>query len=169
MPTEARADAPRTPLHRRSERATALMLVPALLLVLMTLGGVGVDMALTHSAQRAAYKTLSAAADDAAGMLDGARLQADGTVALDRSAAERVARAHLGVLPAEVGDRAVGAARIGAVESLPYRVVSSGVTTTDDSVTITATIEVDHIFLGAVPGLQDRSRVTVTTTGRLLR
>jgi hypothetical protein len=135
------------------------MLVPAMLLVLIVLGGIGVDMAITHSAQRSAHKTLSAAADDAAGMIDAARQQTDGTVVLDQAAARNVALAHLGPLPTELG---------GGDNGLPYRVVEADVSTTDHTITITARIEVDHIFIGAVPGVSRTSTVTVTTTGRLL-
>ena len=80
---------------------------------------------------------------------------------LDRAAADRVARAHLGSLrPDGLG---------GGDGGLPYRVVSAQVETTDDSITITAVIEVDHVFIGAVPGGPGPSTVTVTTTGRMLR
>lgn len=143
------------------ERGSALMLAPALVLVLAVLGGLAVDTAVAHSTQRDLYRTLSAAADDAAGMLDQHRLQADGTVTLDEAAAERVALAHLGVLRGSLGAGADGA-------DAPRRLVSSQVTVDERTITITAVVEVEHVFLSAVPGMADSSTVQVTTVGRLI-
>lgn len=144
---------------RSLERATAAVLAPALLLVVIALGCLSVDVAVAHAARRDLYRTLSAAADDAAAMLDERMLQRDGTVALDRAAAERVARAHLGVLRESLRGEAGSA-------DAPRRVIRSEVAVGDHDVTVSATIEVDRVFLSAIPGLGDSFEVQVTTVGR---
>lgn len=135
------------------------MLVPASLLVLMVLGGIAVDLSLQHSAQRMLFSTVSAAADDAAGMVDARAHQADGSVRLDTAAATRVAQAHLGVA---TQDLVVGA-------EPAQEIVASSVSTTDDSVTVSATVRVRHIFMRALPGAPDSSDITVSAVGRFLR
>jgi Flp pilus assembly protein TadG len=80
---------------RTDERGTALVLAPALVIVLIVLGGLAVDLSLLRSARRALDDAVAAAADDAAGMLDERRLLTDGTVTIDPAAARRIAEARL--------------------------------------------------------------------------
>lgn len=121
----------------RSERATALVMVPAMALVFIVLAAIALDLTAVSGVQRAAERELSAAVDDAAGMLDGPAHQRDGAVRIDRDAAERVVRARLGAA------------------DLPGRIVALDVTITDTTVDATARIESPHIFLRAVPGMDD--------------
>ena len=144
----------------RGERASALVLIPSLVLVLVVLGGISVDAAVAHAVQRDLYRTLSAAADDAAGMVDQRRLQLDGTVRLDRDAARRVVHAHLGVLADGLGPRADGADR-------PRRLRSVEVEVDDRTVIIRVEAEVPHVVLSGVPGMHDHIRVHLVVTGRL--
>ena len=127
--------------HRRrvDERATALVLVPAMALVFIVLAAIALDMTVVAGVQRAAERELSGAADDAAGMLDGRAHQHDGSVHIDAIAAERVIRSRL-----DVAD-------------LPGRVVDLTITVSDDVVDVTARVESPHIFLRSVPGMGDRS------------
>jgi hypothetical protein len=137
------------------------MLVPACLLVFIVLGGIAIDLSLQHSAQRTTFSTVSAAADDAAGMVDARAHQIDGSVRLDTEAAERVARAHLGIASENL--------RAGTEEVDPAQeIVASDVETTADSVTVSATVRVRHIFMRALPGAPDSSDVTVRAVGRFL-
>lgn len=143
------------------ERSTALMLAPALVMVLLVLGSVGVDMTLVHSARRSAYRSLSAAADDAAAMVDSREFQRSGRIQIDPEAASRVARAHLGLLD---GDVPPGFAEP-AFRVLDARVstdVAAGV------VRIEADVLVEHVLGPAVPGVQDTTTISMEVTGRML-
>lgn len=145
----------------QGERATALMLAPALVLVVLVLGAIAVDLSLVHAARRSAYRSLSAAADDAAAMVDSAEFQRSGEVRLDAEAAERVVRAHLGVLD---GDAPPG------FSEPAFRVMDADVATDVPGgvVRITATVEVEHVFGPAVPGIDDTTTISMSVTGRML-
>lgn len=137
------------------------MLAPALVLVVLALGAIAVDMALVHTARRSAHRSLSAAADDAAAMVDGHRLHTAGEVTVDPERARRVALAHLGVLRDEA------AAELGrpGFDVIDARVA---VDTARAEVTVTATFRVRHVFLAAIPGRADHTDVTLSATGVML-
>lgn len=120
------------------ERATALVLVPAMALVLIVLAAIAVDLSAVAGVQRGVERVAAATADDAAAMIDRRAHQVDGTIRVDRTAAERMVRARL--------DRA----------RLPGRVVGLRVETTDTTVEVSVRVESPHIFLRAVPGMADR-------------
>ncbi len=137
-----------------SEAASALILVPALMLVLMCLGGIAVDLSLLHAAHRAAHRVTTAAADDAAAMIDTEHLQMTGELRIDPDRARRVARANL-----ELGE-------------LPGRLAGSPDVVVDaDGTVVTVTIEldIDHVMLRAVPGHPDHERIRVVSQARLNR
>lgn len=121
------------------ERATSLVLVPAMALVLIVLAAIGVDLASVAGAQRGAERVVAAAVDDAAGMIDTRAHQLDGSVRVDHAVAERVVRARL--------DAA----------HLPGRIRDIRVTVTDTTVETSLRIETLHVFLRAVPGMADRA------------
>lgn len=123
----------------RAERATALVMVPAMALVFIVLAAIALDMTAVAGVQRAAERELAAAVDDAAGMLDGPAHQRDGSIRIDTAAAERVVRARI------------------VAADLPGRVVGLEVVVTDTTVDATARIESPHIFLRSVPGTSDTS------------
>ncbi|UDY35790.1 hypothetical protein [Dermatobacter hominis] len=106
-------------------------------LVLIVLAAIALDLTAVAGSQRSAERVLAAAADDAAGMLDGRAHQADGSVRVDRRAAERVVRARV-----DAADLA------GQVRDLQIQV-------TDSTVDVTARVESPHLFLRAVPGMGD--------------
>ncbi len=124
-------------LPRFAERGTALVMVPAMALVFIVLAAIALDMTAVSGVQRAAERELSAAVDDAAGMLDGPANQRSGVAQIDKAAAERVVRARI------------------AAADLPGRIVALDVTVTDTTVDATARIESPHLFLRAVPGVDD--------------
>lgn len=146
---------------RRTESGTALMLMPALVLVLLVLGAIAVDLSLLHSARRSAYRSLSAAADDAAAMVDAREFQRTGDVRLDAEAARRVARAHLGVLegPAPPG---FAEPAFDVAEAAVHADAGSG------RVRIEATVLVERVFASAIPGMDDTTSIPVVVTGRML-
>ena len=141
------------PRRRRAatERATTLVLVPAMMLVLIALAAVAVDLTAVHMAQRSLYRVASAAADDAAGMLDTRRIQIDGALRIDCRAARRVVIARL------------------RAADLPGPVLDLTVTCTDDMVDIRARVAVPHMFMGAVPGAPDIDDAPISVRARVDR
>lgn len=148
---------PARPTDRRCrgpETASALVLVPSMMLVLLCLGGIAVDLSLVHGAHRSAHRVVTAAADDAAAMIDTEALQLTGDLRIDPAAARRVALAQL------------------ATMSLPGDVVGSPTVDVDadgSTVTVTVTLVVDHVMLRAVPGHPRSQQLTVVARGRLNR
>lgn len=125
-----------------------------MMLVLICLGTIAIDLTLLHGAHRSAHRTVSAAADDAAAMIDTEELQRSGGLTIDPGRARRVVDAHLSTV------------------SLPGDLVSEPtVRVGDEGSTVTVTIEllVDHVMLRAVPGRADSERIVVTATARLNR
>jgi hypothetical protein len=137
------------------------MLAPALLLVMLALGAIAVDLSLMHAAKRSAYRSISAAADDAASMVDSRHLLLTGEVRLDREAASRVAQAHMGLLD----DPPDG------IPAPTFEFVAGPQITHPESdvVEITATVEVDHVLLSALPGMEHSTQFSVRTRGRMVR
>lgn len=130
------------------------MLVPAMLLVLLCLGSIAIDMSLVHGAHRSTHRIASAAADDAAAMIDTTYLQQTGELRIDPASARRMAIAQVAAMDppgSPVGPPTVAVDPSGAV------------------VTVTLTVDVDHVMLRAVPGHADRERLRVTAQARLNR
>ena len=137
-----------------AEAASALVLVPAMLLVLLCLGGVAVDLTIVHGAHRSAHRIVSAAADDAAAMIDTDLLQESGELRVDPELARRVALAQLDAMV------------------LPGTVVGSPVVTVSaagDVVTIAVDLDIDHVMLRGVPGHPDHQQIHVAASARLNR
>ena len=137
---------------RRRERGTALVMVPACMLVVLGLGTVAVDGAVLHAAQRRLLAICAAAADDAAGMVDARAVQLDGTVRLDPAAARRVALARLAParrIGEQVGPPAVrGDAAAGPVD-------------------VATTVDVRQLVFRLLPGGAGRTTVSCRARGRL--
>jgi hypothetical protein len=108
-------------------------------LVLIVLAAIALDLTVVAGAQRSAERVAASAADDAAGMIDGRAHQLDGSVRIDRSAAERVVRARLGT-----------ADLVGDVRDVQIEI-------TDTTVDVVVRVESPHLFLRAVPGMDDAS------------
>jgi hypothetical protein len=138
-------------LRAATERATTLVLVPAMMLVLIALAAVAIDLTAVHVAQRSLYRAASAAADDAAGMLDARRIQLDGSLRVDCPAARRVIVARL------------------RAADLPGPIVELTVTCTDDVVELRTRVAVPHVFLGAVPGAPAVDDAPVSVRARVDR
>lgn len=137
-----------------TERASALVLAPALVLVLICLGGLAVDMSVLHGAHRAVHRAVSSAADDAAGMIDQDAMQTRGELRIDAERARRVAVAEL------------------AATRLPGRAAGPPVVVVDPSgtaVTVTLEVRVDRVMLAALPGAAGSETLTVTSRARLHR
>ena len=135
---------------QRREHGTALVMVPACMLVVLGLGTVAVDGAVLHAAQRRLLAICAAAADDAAGMVDAKAVQFDGSVRLDPTAARRVALARLA--PA----RGIG-------------VLTGPTTVTADTsaVDVATTVDVGRLVFRLLPGGAGRATVSCHARGRL--
>ena len=138
----------------RPSRGTALMLVPASILVFFVLGSIAIDLTAVFLAQRSAQRSVSAAADDAAAMLDTRLIQQNGELRIDIAAAERVARAHI-------------SARVPAA-SLRGPVIVI-VSTDRKSIEVRITVRVPHIMMRALPGRSAYEDLTVSSAGRILK
>lgn len=127
----------------RSERATALVAVPALALIAVVLSGIALDLVGVHAAQRRARTIIATAADDGAGMVDRRRVQLDAAAVIDPAAARRVVAERLRDTP------------------LPGRVGTVTVRTGPRFVDITVSMLVRHPILRALPGVADEEPVTI--------
>lgn len=148
-------DRPTTPPARRAlrgERGTALVMVPACMLVVLGLGTVAVDGAVVHAAQRRLLAICAAAADDAAGMVDARAVQVDGSVRLDPVAARGVALARL-----------APARRIGQQVGTPD--VSSNASS--GTVDVATTVDVGRLVFRLLPGGAGRTTVSCHVRARL--
>lgn len=134
--SEQRAPCRRTMVG--AERATALILVPTMMIVFITLAGITIDLSALHMAKRRAVNVVSLAASDAAGMIDDTALQLDGELRIDPRRAERVVIAH--VRTQEL---------VGEVTDGP----NVGFSPDGRSITVSLDLRVEHVFLGVLPSL----------------
>lgn len=140
-----------TTRRRHLERATALVLVPAMMLVVIALGSIAIDLSVMHLATRSANTIVAVAADDAAGMLDDDALQMNGDIRVDPLDSRRVALAH------------IRSARLpGSLEGDPEFVIDSD----GRGVQITIRLQVEHIFLKSFPGARAQT-IQVSAAARL--
>lgn len=137
--------------QRRRERATAMVLVPAVTLVLLALAAIAVDLSLVHASHRAIHRVVSSAAQDGAQMIDERQLQLSGDLVVDPRRASEVVHAHLE-----------------AVE-LPGELVGVTVDAVEDHVDVRLLVDVPHVFRSGLPGHDDTTLVDVRARGRLHR
>src|SRR4051794_38612130 len=123
------------------ERGSALMLMPAAVLVFVVLGAIAVDFAVAFLGEREVSNAAAAAANDVAGAaLDRDRLYADGALRLDPQAADRAGRS------------AVAAAGLDDLDDIQVRV---DVAADEPVVTVTVSARVRYVFAKALPGGPD--------------
>ena len=138
----------------RDERGSALMLVPAAVLVLVMLAAIAVDSAVVLLAERDLSDRTAAVANDIAGFAasDDA-FYSGGVVALSGQHASRYT--DLAFAPARTPEG--------------YRGWHATATTTGRTVTISAEADVEYIFAKALPGFPDvahvQARSVVTSRG----
>jgi len=133
----------------RNDRGSALLLIPAAVLVVIVLASIAVDTALVHLRQRQAVDLAASAANDAvtAGA-DPHRLRA-GDTALDPASARRAV------------DQALAASDLA-----PDLVGSPVVRVSDDRVEVVLQLEADHLFADAIPGAADTTTLTARASAR---
>jgi hypothetical protein len=131
---------------RRSagDRGSALLLMPAAVLVVIVLASIAVDMALVHLRQRQALDLAASAANDAVSAGTDPVLVRRGETGLDPAAARRRV------------ERAVAVSDLaGDLAGPPVLHVG------DDRVEVELTVRADHLFARAIPGAPDSATMTV--------
>lgn len=136
-----------TSRRRWRDRGSALILMPACLLVLLVLASIAVDMALVHLRQRQALDVAASAANDAV------------TAGADHAA---LRSGRYSVSPAAA--RQVVARTVAASQLAPHVVGSPTVVVDGDRVEVTLTLEADYLFTGVMPGTPDATTVTATAS-----
>jgi hypothetical protein len=130
------------------DRGSALMLMPAGLLIVLVLASIAVDMSLVHLRKRQAFELAAAAANDAAtAAVDQGRLRTTDDYVLDPERA-----------------LAVVADVVAASELAPELAGPPVVTVTAAGVRVELALEADYIFAGVVPGAPDGTEVTASAT-----
>lgn len=135
------------------ERSAAIVLAPALLLVMLALAAIAVDLSALHHAHRNIHRVVATAADDAAGLIDGHHLHATGDPRIDAEAATRFVRSQL--------DQT----------HLPGELVGPPSVTFDDAgshVTVQVVVDVDHIVARSLSARRSSSRLNVTASARMV-
>lgn len=132
---------------RPSDRGSALMLMPAGVLVVLILASIAVDMAVVHLRQRQALDLAAGAANDAATAAADPVALRGGDFRLDPATARAVV------------DRAVAAS-----ELAPDLAEAPAVEVTAEGVAVTLAVEADYVFAGVVPGAPDGTVVTATAS-----
>ncbi len=136
------ADAPRRLIR---DTGSALMLVPAGMLVMLIVAAIAVDLSAVHLAQRGLLDAAADAANDAAAAIDEASVRDSGDHRIDADRARRFATES--VLAQRIPGLDVGASRVDV-----------------DPVAGTVTVElvrtVDRIFARAIPGAAESVRIS---------
>jgi uncharacterized membrane protein len=134
--------------HRPTETGSALILVPAAVLVLVVLAAIAVDSAAVFLGQRQLAEAAATAATDAAGAISEPTFYQTGTITLDPSEAQHLAAAS------------IAAQDLHAVKLAgPIQVTVAG-----RQVCVTLTGEVPVIFGRALPGVPRDTTVHATAT-----
>jgi hypothetical protein len=131
----------------RNDRGSALMLLPAGVLIVLVLASIAVDMSLVHLRQRQGFDVAAAAANDAATAAADTRLLRAGAYEIDAAEARRVVQRS-----------------VAASDLAPHLVGAPAVTVEGDTVEVSLTVAAAHLFTGAIPGTPDRTVVTATAS-----
>jgi hypothetical protein len=130
------------------ERGSALMLMPAGLLIVLVLASIAVDMSLVHLRKRQAFELAAAAANDAAGAgVDQGLVRTTHAYVLDPARTRAV-----------VGDVVAASELASDLAGPPV------VTVTGAAVRVELTLDADYIFADIVPGAPDGTVVTASAT-----
>lgn len=131
------------------DRGSALILIPAWILILVLLGGIAVDTAAVHMAQRRGNRQLAMIVADAAQIVDTSHLLTTGDMQLHSEGAQRV-----------VHELIEHTNFPGSLHSQPEVIIDV------EAGTVTANLElqVPHIFLNAAPTTSDYEIVPIRAT-----
>jgi hypothetical protein len=137
---------------RQRDRGSALMLMPAGLLIVLVLASIAVDMSLVHLRKRQAFELAAAAANDAA------------TAGVDQG---RLRTTHDYLLDPE-RTRAVVDEVVAESQLAPQLARPPVVTVTAAAVRVELALEADYIFADIVPGAPDGTEVTASATATVV-
>ena len=145
------------PGRGRAEGGSALLLMPAAVLVLIVLGAIAVDFSIAFLAQREVADATAAAANDAASAIDEDAYRSSGELRLDLARAQGVAQA------------AYDARRATYLQSQPVDVRE---VPCDDEpavvcVEVRARASVGYVFSKAIPGAPNSASVGAVSTAEL--
>jgi Flp pilus assembly protein TadG len=130
----------------RSDRGSALMLMPAAVLVVMVLAAITMDLSLVHLGRRETMAAAEAAANDAATFgLDERAYRTGAGYALDPVRAHRAMQ------------QSIAAAGLADDLASPPQMAVLGTT-----VQVRLTIRVNYVFARALPGVAHSTTVTAT-------
>ena len=130
------------------ERGSALMLMPAGLLIVLVLASIAVDMSLVHLRKRQAFELAAAAVNDAAAAgVDQGLVRTTHAYVLDPARTRAV-----------VGDVVAASELASDLAGPPV------VTVTGAAVRVELTLDADYIFADIVPGAPDGAVVTASAT-----
>lgn len=119
--------------------------MPVCVLVVLVLAAIAVDMSLLHLRQRQAFDLAGSAANDAVTAAADQTMLRRGTYRVDPASARAVVEDAV------------------AISDLAPNVIATRVVTTDDqSVEVSLSVRVDHLFTGVMPGAPNASTVTAT-------
>ena len=143
--------------HVRRERGSALLLMPAAVLVFIVLGAIAVDFSIAFLAQREVADATAAAANDAATAIDEDAYRSSGELRLDHARAQEVAQA------------AYDMRRATYLRSQPLEVRE---VPCDDEpavvcVEVRARASVGYVFSKAIPGAPNSASVGAMSTAEL--
>ena len=134
--------------HHVRERGSALLLLPAVVLVLCALAAMAVDLSAAFLGERRVSSLADGAANDAASALDEDRWRANGELAVDCGRAARLVEA------ARVATAA------GGLDDLTVDLVSCD----GARVTVAVAARVPYAFARGIPGAPHHARVDATST-----
>lgn len=121
--------------------------MPVCVLVVLVLAAIAVDMSLLHLRQRQAFDLAGSAANDAVTAAADQTMLRRGTYRVDPASARAVVEDAV------------------AISDLAPNVIATRVVTTDDqSVEVSLSVRVDHLFTGVMPGAPNASTVTATAS-----
>lgn len=131
------------------DRGSALILIPAWILILVLLGGIAVDTAAIHMAQRRGNRQLAMIVADASQIIDTGHLLETGEMRLHPAGAQRVVN--------ELVDQTDFP---GTLHSAP----EVSIDTVAGTVTARLELQVPHIFLKAAPTASEYEIVPIQAT-----
>lgn len=136
--------------HRRAERGSVMMLMPAGVVIVLLLGAIAFDLSLLFLRQRQASSVAADVANDiATAALDEDVFRSTGDFELDPA------------LATSLGSALVDASDLGA-QVVDLQISLSG----PDAVEVTLVVAVDYVFARAIPGAADGTTVRATATAQ---
>jgi len=140
-----------SPTH---DRGTVLLLFPAAMLIVLVLGGLAIDVGLSHVRARELQSVAASSANDALASLDVNALRTDGRIQFDQ------ARAHAIVAESIAAGPLPGA----AIDFIGIRTDTIG----RPEFVVTLSLDVELVIAPALPGDLETTHITRTESATIL-